>query len=289
MQSSRIRLCDIGSNLLDPQFQGIYNDSLLHKPDLLNVLKRAEMVGVKNIILTASSAEDTRKAISLIKTINNSSSSSSPLVLKTSIGIHPLNSHLVDFSNNKWKQDLEEIGKEGMENNLICCVGECGLDRLRQEDGLAAPLEIQQKVWDFHFDLANFLKLPMFIHSRKCGEETIKSLKNKPLPAGGVVHSFDGSEEEMKQIVDLGFFIGINGCSLRSTENISVVKKLPLENLLIETDAPWCEVKKTHVGFDYLEEEKGKPIPHPVIDYQEGSLRDDFDFGEDIDYNNFDS
>ena len=59
------------------------------------------------------------------------------------------------------------------------------------------------------------------------------------LPKRGCVHSFTGTMEEMKRMVTLGLDVGINGCSLKSDENVEVVKEVPLERLQIETDGPW--------------------------------------------------
>merc|ERR1711871_339709 len=70
--------------------------------------------------------------------------------------------------------------------------------------------------------------------------------------AGGVVHSFDGSEDELKALIDLGFFIGINGCSLRTEENLLVAAAVPIDRLLIETDSPWCSVKSSHASMKHV-------------------------------------
>ena len=57
----------------------------------------------------------------------------------------------------------------------------------------------------------------------------------------------------MRRLVALGFDIGINGCSLKTEENIAVVKEVPLERLQIETDGPWCEMRPSHASAKYLD------------------------------------
>ena len=74
------------------------------------------------------------------------------------------------------------------------------------------------------------------------------------LPKRGVVHSFTGTVEEMQDIVAMGFHVGVNGCSLKTEENLEVVRKMPLERLQVETDGPWCELRPSHAGYKVLQE-----------------------------------
>jgi TatD DNase family protein len=68
----------------------------------------------------------------------------------------------------------------------------------------------------------------------------------------GVVHSFTGTKEEMLELVEMGWDIGVNGCSLKTEENCLVVKEIPLERLQLETDGPWCEMRASHAGTAHL-------------------------------------
>jgi len=97
-----------------------------------------------------------------------------------------------------------------------------------------------------HFDLAQKYNLPMYLHSRNTKGDFAKVVKlNREKFSTGVVHSFDGSMEDLADILDMGLFIGINGCSLKTAENLEVVKAVPLSALMIETDCPFCEIKNS--------------------------------------------
>jgi TatD DNase family protein len=95
----------------------------------------------------------------------------------------------------------------------------------------------------------------------------------------GVVHSFTGSTDEALKLVELGLYIGINGCSLKTAENLETVRAIPTDKLMIETgawlailcailgcvahgahnnhtflsDAPWCDIRATHAGFQHVQ------------------------------------
>ena len=116
--------------------------------------------------------------------------------------------------------------------------GEFGLDYDRL---FLTGKEQQLKYFELQLDLAVELQLPLFLHSRAAGEDFERLLGQRlpRLPKKGLVHSFTGTVEEMRRLVALGLDIGVNGCSLKTEDNLRVVKEIPLERMQIETDGPW--------------------------------------------------
>lgn len=87
-------------------------------------------------------------------------------------------------------------------------------------------------------DLAKEFELPLFLHDRNTGDDFYNILKSRIhlFKRGGVVHSYTGPLGHMRRLAeDLGMYIGINGCSLKTRENLEVVKNVPIEKLLVET------------------------------------------------------
>ena len=114
-------------------------------------------------------------------------------------------------------------------------VGECGLDFF--VPGLDVPH--QENVFIQHVRLAKAVGKPLIIHARKATERVIQLLRRHG-PATGVVHSYSGSLEQARQLVDMGFLLGIGGPVTypRSNRLRAIVRELPLACMLLETDAP---------------------------------------------------
>ncbi|RNF13991.1 tatD related deoxyribonuclease [Trypanosoma conorhini] len=103
--------------------------------------------------------------------------------------------------------------------------------------------------------LAEEFQLPLFLHDRNTGGDFLKVLaQHRQRFKGGVVHSFTGSKEDLERLLELGLFIGVNGCSLKGEDNLAVAKAIPLDRLMIETDGPWCEIRSTHASHKVLQE-----------------------------------
>lgn len=114
-------------------------------------------------------------------------------------------------------------------------IGECGLDAV-----IDTPLADQQRLFELHLAAASELHKPLIIHCRKAHNETISALKHHSLPAGGVIHAFSGSLDLAQQYWAMGFYLGIGGTITyeRAQKTRNTVKGLPLEAIVLETDAP---------------------------------------------------
>ncbi|KAL2265186.1 hypothetical protein VTJ83DRAFT_6286 [Remersonia thermophila] len=145
----------------------------------------------------------------------------------------------------------------------LVAFGEFGLDYDRLH---YCSREVQLHSFSVQLALAASLDppLPLFLHSRAAHDDFVRLLREGLGPRleklrgkGGVVHSFTGTVEEMRELMDpagLGLYIGVNGCSLKTKENCDVVREIPLDRLMLETDGPWCEVRPSHEGWKYLVE-----------------------------------
>jgi TatD DNase family protein len=133
---------------------------------------------------------------------------------------------------------LKELARTSAADGHTVAFGEIGLDYDRL---FMTPKDQQLKYFEAQLDVATDFQLPLFLHMRAAAEDFERLLKPRlaKLPKSGVVHSFTGSLEEMRSLVDLGLHIGVNGCSLKTEENLSVVKEIPLDRLHVETDGPW--------------------------------------------------
>ena len=94
------------------------------------------------------------------------------------------------------------------------------------------------------------VQVPLFLHSRAASEDFEKLLGQRipHLPKKGLVHSFTGTMAEMNKMVAMGLDVGINGCSMKTEENLEVVRAVPLERLQIETDGPWVRLLQEVIG-----------------------------------------
>jgi TatD DNase family protein len=142
-------------------------------------------------------------------------------------GIHPMHADLADDSN---LSRLAKLSSSGV------AIGEIGLD-----PSYAASMECQERAFREQLRLASSLGLPVLVHCRRAFQRTLWILREEGAHhVGGIMHAFSGSPEMAHEFIRLGFAISISGMVTRgnSVRLPRVVNELPLEDLVLETDAP---------------------------------------------------
>lgn len=234
-----MKFIDIGANLTDSMYSGEYNGTSRHQPDLQAVIDRARENGVAKMMITGGNLEESRKAIQLAKEHSD---------LFATVGCHPTRCSEFLEDPELYFTNLLSLIKDN--KTQVVAVGEFGLDYDRTK---FCDKETQMKYFEKQLDLCEQTGLPLFLHCRAAASDLVEVLeKNRSRLKGGVVHSFDGSAEDRDKILALGFHIGINGCSLKTEENLTVMREIPNDKLMIETDCPWCEVRPSHAGHKFI-------------------------------------
>ncbi|KAJ1654400.1 hypothetical protein IWQ61_005666 [Dispira simplex] len=263
-----MKLIEIGVNLTDPVFRGVYRGKQAHPDDLDQVLERARKVGVHKMIVTGGSLSESREALELASRYDS--------LLYATVGCHP--TRCLEFTQGNdpegYYNQLLSLARSHEYQGRVVAIGECGLDYDRIQ---FCPKKVQLEYFIKQLDLAETTGLPMFLHNRNTGNDFIDIMRqHRHRIRGGVVHSFTGSLEEALALVDLDLYIGINGCSLKTEENLRVVKAIPCHKLMIETDAPWCDIRPTHASFPYLKQARSSSSSNFVYHTFESKKKERF-------------
>ncbi|MDN7126566.1 TatD family hydrolase [Pseudidiomarina terrestris] len=189
---------------------------------IAKVIEQAKQAGVQQMLCIGVTLDDFPVMRELVKDFPE---------VAMSCGVHPL--YIA-------KHPLEQQQlREFVAMDEVVAVGETGLDYFYDSESK----QTQQTSFAYHIELANEFKKPLIIHTRDAREDTLGLLRDGHAErCGGVLHCFTESYEMAKQAIDdLDFYISISGiASFRNaTELRDVVKRLPLDKLLIETDSPW--------------------------------------------------
>jgi len=192
--------------------------------------------GVGKIILAASNVRESRENIELSK--------KHPGVLFPAVGIHPQQTDVENFdSPEKQLKQIEELIEKN--KDLVVGVGETGLDYSSAPEGEKdRTKEEQQKLFEGQLKLAAEYQLPVIIHGRKAVDEVIETVdkfEKKYGPQKGVFHCYAGGKKRIKRILDLSgkWYFGVNGNLTYDPGLEEVLKEIPLDRLVLETDSPF--------------------------------------------------
>jgi TatD DNase family protein len=206
-------LVDIGINLMHDRY----------KNDRDEVIQRAINSGVTKMIITGTTLWNSKSALEKAKKHNE--------ILYSTAGIHPHNAK--DCNENT----INELKKLASHKEVVA-IGECGLDFDRD----FSPRDIQEYWFEEQIKLACELNLPLFLHERESSEKFIEILsKHRNNFKNAVVHCFTGKASELKKYLEMDLHIGFTGaiCDSRWTHLKELVKKIPIDKLMIETDGPF--------------------------------------------------
>lgn len=145
-------------------------------------------------------------------------------------GIHPEN------IKNLTQKDLDKLETLAKENKKVKAIGEIGLDFYQDNYSRDEQIYFFKK----QLEVANKLKLPVIIHSREANQDTFDIIKSFA-QTHGVIHCYSGGTKMALDYINLGFFMGIGGIITfkNARKMVDVVKNIPIENILLETDCPY--------------------------------------------------
>jgi TatD DNase family protein len=208
---------DTHCHLDAPEFSG----------SLPDIISAAQNKNVQAILLPTVKAADCHN----VKDLTAKYSNQIPGLVYT-LGIHPL------YSNQLQAGDLEIVDQQiaqSLSDPRFVGVGEIGLDYFVED------LDPQQQdlIFNAQLDLAEKYQLPVILHVRRSQDAILKALRRRNIP-GGIAHAFNGSMQQAEQFIALGFKLGFGGAATydRALQIRRLLKDLPLESIVTETDAP---------------------------------------------------
>ena len=200
--------------------------------------------GIAYVLNAGADMDSSQKSIDLAKSYD---------FIYAAVGVHP---HDADSLADAQLKALEQMAKE----EKVKAIGEIGLDYHYD----FSPREQQKEAFALQLDLAFRLNLPVIIHNREAHKDTLDILRaHRSILKGGGMHSYSGSWEMAKELMDLGFYISLAGIVTfkNAKKPVELAEKLPMDRLLIEPDCPYLTPhpfrgKRNDPGFVRLVAEK---------------------------------
>jgi len=205
--------------------------------DYRAVVEKARKAGVKKILTVGVDIKTSRKAVEIANELEG---------VYATVGFHP---HHCKGITDKKMVEIKEALKELAKGEKVVGIGECGLDYHIYTNSKYANLQIskglknlQKQVFGMQIQLAKELNLAMVIHNRKADMDVLDTLdhfckSDKKYPTG-VFHCISGSKKYVKKVLEMGFYIGIDGNVTYSKSVQELSKIVPLDKLVLETDSP---------------------------------------------------
>ncbi|HBY86005.1 MAG TPA: TatD family deoxyribonuclease [Colwellia sp.] len=223
-------------------------DDIAFNEQLPALLRQCQQLAINRIIVPSISPDNFSHVLKLAKCGPNhqdnnlsNSTNTNPIQIYPCLGIHPW------FLQNLNDSHLEQLHALVIKSrNEIIAIGEIGIDGAIAKQAVnhgQTPednLHHQQHFFDFQLSLAKQQNLPVIIHHRQSHDKIMPFLKRYQLAKTGIIHGFSGSYQQAKGYMDLGFKLGVGSTITysRAKKTINTLKRLPLESLVLETDAP---------------------------------------------------
>ncbi len=228
---------DIGVNLTGSSF----------KKDVSQVIGRAQQAGVEQLIVTGTNIQHSEQAIQLTEQYES--------ICFSTVGLHP--HHASDYSS-----DLGSELRDMLKHKNAVAVGECGLDFNRN----FSTRKEQIRAFEAQLEIAIEIQKPVFLHQRDAHEDFISIIKSCRSDLNKVVaHCFTGTIEELNDYLALDMYVGVTGwvCDERRGQFLQqAVKYIPLDRIMLETDAPYLLPRDLQVKP--VEKNRNEPcfLPH---------------------------
>ncbi|MEX0837722.1 MAG: TatD family hydrolase [Gemmatimonadota bacterium] len=186
------------------------------------VFRRAGEAGVGRMVTIASNVADAEAAVRLAAARDG---------LWSTAGVHP---HEAGEAAPDAVDRVRAIVSSAP--NVVVAIGETGLDYHYDN----APRDVQRKLFSHHLALGAELELPVVVHAREADDDVAAALREMPAGTTGVLHCFTGGERAFEQAVSAGWYVSFSGiASFKSFGAADLLREVPVDRLLIETDAPY--------------------------------------------------
>ncbi|MBM2820945.1 MAG: hydrolase, TatD family, partial [Candidatus Berkelbacteria bacterium] len=191
------------------------------KNDYKEVIDRAFDNGVKAILNIGSNWETSLRAIEIAKKY--------PSGVYAAVGLHPIHVQDEDFN----FENLEKLAQD----KKVVALGETGLDYYHGN----GTKELQKEIFRKTITIANKIGKPLIFHSRDAGDDILSVFMEEKFEPKGVMHCFAGNWQFAKYVLDLGLYLSFTGLITfsKNYETFEVIKNMPLDRLMIETDCPY--------------------------------------------------